>query len=65
MICHVSPNFCEPLTMSGVVYEYLKKDGGLLQDLRIERDNITKLVNMVMSNNKLKGFLLWTLSQKF
>lgn len=49
-------NFCEPLTMSGVVYEYLKKDGGLLQDLRIERDNITKLVNMVMSNNKLKGF---------
>lgn len=56
MICHISPNFCEPLTMSGVVYEYLKKDGGLLQDLRTERDNITKLVNIVMSNNKLKGF---------
>ena len=56
MICHTSPDFVEPLAFNNLVYSYAKNDDLLLDDLRNERANMTKLVTEVMNNNKLKGF---------
>jgi hypothetical protein len=56
MICHTAPDFVEPLKFNNLVYRYATNDDLLLEDLRTERANMTKLVTEVMSNNKLKGF---------
>jgi predicted phosphodiesterase len=56
MICHTSPDFVEPLTFNNLVYHYAKNDDLLLNDLRNERQNMTKLVTEVMNNNKIKTF---------
>jgi len=56
MICHTSPDFVEPLVFNNLVYRYAMNDDLLLDDLRNERGNMTKLVTEVMNNNKLKGF---------
>lgn len=56
MICHTAPDFVEPLAFNDLVYGYAMNDDLLLEDLRTERVNMTKLVTEVMNNNKLKGF---------
>jgi predicted phosphohydrolase len=57
MICHTAPGFVEPLTFNNLVYKYAMNDDLLLDDLRTERANMTKLVTEVMNNNKLKSFV--------
>lgn len=56
MICHTSPDFCEPIKFNGLVYSFAQGDPTLLDDLRDERKNMTTLVSEIMKNNNLKGF---------
>lgn len=56
MICHTAPDFVEPLALNQLVYNFAKQDDLLLEDLRVERENMTRLVTEVMTNNKLKGY---------
>lgn len=59
VITHTAPDFCEPIRMNNLVYGYASNDMGLLQDLKIERDLITKMANILMLNGKnpkLKGW---------
>ena len=56
IICHTAPDFCEPLKFNQLVYNYATQDDLLLNDLRDERANMTKLVTQVMKNNKIKGY---------
>jgi hypothetical protein len=56
VICHTAPDFCQPLTFNNLVYNFALQDDKLLQDLRDERANMTKLVTQLMNNNKIKSF---------
>lgn len=59
VITHTAPDFCEPRGFNSLVYGYAAYDMGLLQDLKIERDLITKMANILMLNGKnpkLKGW---------
>jgi hypothetical protein len=56
MICHTAPDFVEPLAFNQLVYNFATQDDLLLDNLRNERENMTKLVTDVMKNNKLKGY---------
>jgi DNA repair exonuclease SbcCD nuclease subunit len=56
IICHTAPDFCHPLKFNQLVYDFATKDDLLLKDLKEERANMTKLVTLLMKNNKLKGY---------
>ena len=56
VICHTAPDFCQPLKFNQLVYNYATQDDLLLEDLRNERANMTKLVTEIMKNNKIKGY---------
>lgn len=56
IVCHTCPDFVEPLTFGSIVYRYAVNDELLLDDLRTERKNMSKLVNIIMSNNNIKSF---------
>jgi predicted phosphodiesterase len=57
LICHTAPDFCEPLKFNQLVYNFALQDDLLLDDLRNERANMTKLVTQLMNNNKIKSFV--------
>lgn len=56
VICHTAPDFCQPLKFNQTVYDFATQDDRLLDDLRFERANMTKLVTAIMNNNKIKGY---------
>ena len=59
VITHTCPDFCEPIKFNQLVYNYASQDAGLLQELRIERELVTKMANILMLNGKnpnLKGW---------
>jgi hypothetical protein len=56
IICHTAPDFVDPLTFGTIVYKYAMSDDLLLSDLRTERENMSKLINEIMVNNKIKNF---------
>ena len=56
VICHTAPDFCQPLKFNQLVYNFAMQDDKLLEDLRNERANMTKLVTEIMKNNKIKGY---------
>ncbi len=57
MVCHTAPNFCPPFAIhTTMVMERTEKDPTLLQDLVNERTQITKIIEDIMKNNKLKSF---------
>jgi len=56
IICHTSPDFCQPIKFNGLVYSYAQGDPTLLQDLREERANMTKLYTEIKKSNDIKGF---------
>jgi hypothetical protein len=56
VICHTAPDFCQPLKFNQLVYDFATQDDKLLEDLRSERANMTKLVTEIMKNNKIKSF---------
>lgn len=58
VITHTTTNFCEPRSLNSLVYGYAKYDADLLNDLRVERDRVTEMANILMLNgkNKIKGW---------
>jgi len=56
MVTHTSPNFAMPWSIGKIVYEFAEKDKSLIKDITTERTKLTDLVNIIMSNNKLKGY---------
>jgi hypothetical protein len=56
MICHTSPDFCEPVRFNNLVYSFAQRDPSLLNELREERSNMSKLVTEIMKSNKLLGY---------
>jgi len=55
MVCHTSPDFCPPLQLGNLVMEYAQDDPTLTQELRNERQQMTKIITDIMKNNKLKS----------
>lgn len=53
LITHNTPDFCEPLHFSRVVYQYLPMDNGLLEELKYERKLHTKAWNILKEKNKI------------
>ena len=56
IVCHTSPDFCEPVRFNNLVYSFAQNDDKLLQELRDERSNMTKLINEIMKNNNIKEY---------
>ena len=56
VICHIAPDFCQPLKLNQLVYNFAMQDDLLLNDLTVERQNMTKLITQIMNNNKIKGY---------
>lgn len=56
VICHTAPDFCQPLKFNQLVYDFASSDSELLNDLRVEREKMTQMINEIMNNNKIKGF---------
>lgn len=58
MVCHTAPDFVPPLKISSgsIVYDYAHNDKLLLDHLKLERENMTKLVNLILLKNKIKSF---------
>jgi len=57
MFCHTSPMFCPPIgPHSGFIMDNAESDPSLLQDIYNERTQMTKIVDDIMANNKLKTF---------
>jgi UDP-2,3-diacylglucosamine pyrophosphatase LpxH len=57
VICHTAPDFCQPLKFNQLVYNFASQDDNLLEDLRNERANMTKMITEIMNNNKIKSFV--------
>jgi UDP-2,3-diacylglucosamine pyrophosphatase LpxH len=57
VICHTAPDFVEPLGFNQLVYNFALNDDVLLEDLTIERANMTKMITKLMNNNQIKTFL--------
>ena len=47
---HTSPDFCVPITKEGI-WEWIKNDDNLSEDLDMERETITKLYNKLIEDN--------------
>lgn len=54
IITHTSPDFCPPLQLGNLVMEYAQDDATLTQELRNERQQMTKIISDIMKNNKIK-----------
>jgi hypothetical protein len=56
IICHTSPDFCEPSKFNQLVYNYATQDDLLIKELVEERANMNKLITEIMKNNLIKSF---------
>lgn len=54
VITHTTPNFCWPYDFNGLVYKYAANDDKLLEELRVERGNLTKLYETISMNSNIK-----------
>ncbi len=55
IISHTAPDFCQPTSFNDLVNNYALYDKCLLNDLSNERANMSKLVSILMKNNKIKS----------
>lgn len=51
IVSHTCPDFCEPLNKNGIM-NFLAKDRGLWDDLRLERNIMSKIYDRVSSHRK-------------
>lgn len=55
IISHTAPDFCQPTSFGNLVHEFASDDKHLIDDLSNERKNMTKIVSIIMNNNKIKS----------
>lgn len=56
IFCHTAPNFAMPRSIGKLVYDFAVNDTALITDISNERSNLTKLIDIIMSNNKVKSY---------
>lgn len=60
LVMHTTPDFCEPVKMGQIVYNYAATDPDLLKDLEAERARVTRAFNILTldedgGKNPIKG----------
>lgn len=56
MVCHTAPNFAMPWSLGKIVHHFAENDKSLIKDVTDERNKLTDIVDIIMSNNNLKGY---------
>ena len=57
VVAHTSPDFCPPVKFGYIVYAFAKDDNHLLEELKYEREQVTKLFAKLKEKNNLKGWM--------
>lgn len=56
VVTHNSPDFCWPLDVNGLVLSFAAKDATLLEDLRNERKDLTRMYDLLAMNNDIHSW---------
>ena len=57
VITHTAPNFAWPMDFNQIVYNAAAEDGTLLDDLRTERAELTKMFELLEMNNAITHYI--------
>lgn len=57
VVTHTAPRFAYPQTIGGIVLEYTKDDPTLMQELGLERAEMTMAYDVLKNNNKITNWV--------